>query len=110
MIFGLQCCCTTHARPSPENGLRTGRTGNLWASVLCSYAGLGVFPQVAAPGDRDEDEDDGDFVEVPEKEGYEACIPDHLRPEYGECSWGGRGPVKDADPWGVTSHLGSGAP
>ncbi|XP_019660627.1 UV-stimulated scaffold protein A isoform X2 [Ailuropoda melanoleuca] len=39
--------------------------------------------EVAAPGDRDEDEDDGDFVEVPEKEGYEACIPDHLRPEYG---------------------------
>ncbi|KAI5775812.1 UVSSA protein [Gulo gulo luscus] len=37
--------------------------------------------EVAAPGN--EDEDDGDFVEVPEKEGYEACIPDHLRPEYG---------------------------
>ncbi|XP_014444979.1 UV-stimulated scaffold protein A isoform X2 [Tupaia chinensis] len=30
-----------------------------------------------------EDEDDEDFVEVPEKEGYEAHIPDHLRPEYG---------------------------
>ncbi|XP_041609147.1 UV-stimulated scaffold protein A isoform X1 [Vulpes lagopus] len=43
--------------------------------------------EVATPGDRDEDngddDDDGDFVEVPEKEGYEACIPDHLRPEYG---------------------------
>lgn len=76
MIFGLQCC---------------GRTGNLRASVLCSYVGLGVFPQVAAPGDRDEDEDedDGDFVEVPEKEGYEACIPDHLRLEYGECGGAG---------------------
>uniref|UniRef100_A0A452TJ35 UV-stimulated scaffold protein A n=1 Tax=Ursus maritimus TaxID=29073 RepID=A0A452TJ35_URSMA len=40
----------------------------------------------------DEDEDDGDFVEVPEKEGYEACIPDHLRPEYGlekdPAAWG----------------------
>ncbi|XP_064440192.1 UV-stimulated scaffold protein A isoform X2 [Mirounga angustirostris] len=45
----------------------------------------GRWREVAAPGDRDEDEDedDGDFVEVPEKEGYEACIPDHLRPEYG---------------------------
>lgn len=39
--------------------------------------------EVAAPGDEEEDEDDGDFVEVPEKEGYEACIPDHLQPEYG---------------------------
>ncbi|XP_014594246.1 UV-stimulated scaffold protein A [Equus przewalskii] len=41
--------------------------------------------ETAAPGDEDEDEDedDEDFVEVPEKEGYEACIPDHLRPEYG---------------------------
>lgn len=28
-------------------------------------------------------------MEVPEKEGYEACIPDHLRPEYGE--WRGAG-------------------
>lgn len=51
----------------------------------------GWFPQVAAPGDEEEDEDDGDFVEVPEKEGYEACIPDHLQPEYGECSGSGRG-------------------
>ncbi|XP_071077442.1 UV-stimulated scaffold protein A isoform X6 [Desmodus rotundus] len=35
--------------------------------------------EVAAPGDEDEDEDD--FVEVPEKEGYEACVPDHLWPK-----------------------------
>ncbi|XP_057561583.1 UV-stimulated scaffold protein A [Hippopotamus amphibius kiboko] len=42
--------------------------------------------EMAAPGDGDGDEDedeDEDFVEVPEKEGYEACIPEHLRPEYG---------------------------
>ncbi|XP_058402508.1 UV-stimulated scaffold protein A isoform X2 [Diceros bicornis minor] len=39
--------------------------------------------ETAALGDEDEDEDDEDFVEVPEKEGYEACIPDHLWPEYG---------------------------
>ncbi|DAA28413.1 TPA: hypothetical protein BOS_6983 [Bos taurus] len=38
--------------------------------------------ETAAPGDEDEDEDD--FVEVPEKEGYEACVPEHLRPECGE--------------------------
>lgn len=37
--------------------------------------------ETAAPGDEDEDEDD--FVEVPEKEGYEACVPEHLRPECG---------------------------
>ncbi|CAK6433365.1 unnamed protein product [Pipistrellus nathusii] len=42
-------------------------------------------PQTAAQGDgdEDEDEDDGDFVEVPEKEGYEACVPEHLWPEDG---------------------------
>lgn len=47
-------------------------------------------PQTAAQGDgdEDEDEDDGDFVEVPEKEGYEACVPEHLWPEDGE--YGGR--------------------
>ncbi|XP_045022262.1 UV-stimulated scaffold protein A isoform X2 [Bubalus bubalis] len=37
--------------------------------------------ETAAPGDEDEDEDD--FVEVPEKEGYEACVPEHLQPECG---------------------------
>ncbi|XP_029448533.1 UV-stimulated scaffold protein A isoform X2 [Rhinatrema bivittatum] len=30
-----------------------------------------------------DDEDEDDFVEVPEKEGYEPHIPDHLRKEYG---------------------------
>lgn len=30
-----------------------------------------------------DDEDDGDFIEVPEKEGYEPHVPDHLRKEYG---------------------------
>ncbi|XP_015424411.1 PREDICTED: UV-stimulated scaffold protein A [Myotis davidii] len=39
--------------------------------------------ETAALGDEDEDEDDGDFVEVPEKEGYEACVPEHLWPEDG---------------------------
>ncbi|XP_045690243.1 UV-stimulated scaffold protein A isoform X3 [Phyllostomus hastatus] len=37
--------------------------------------------EVAAP--EDEDEDDDDFVEVPEKEGYEACVPEHLWPKGG---------------------------
>lgn len=41
-----------------------------------------MCPQAAAP--QDEDEDDDDFVEVPEKEGYEACVPEHLQPECGE--------------------------
>uniref|UniRef100_A0ABI7Z107 UV-stimulated scaffold protein A n=1 Tax=Felis catus TaxID=9685 RepID=A0ABI7Z107_FELCA len=37
-----------------------------------------------AVGDKDEDEDeDDDFIEVPEKEGYEACVPEHLQPECG---------------------------
>ncbi|XP_036136248.1 UV-stimulated scaffold protein A isoform X2 [Molossus molossus] len=43
--------------------------------------------EVVALGDEDEDEDD--FVEVPEKEGYEACVPDHLRAEAGK--WQGQG-------------------
>ncbi|XP_037242739.1 UV-stimulated scaffold protein A isoform X2 [Falco biarmicus] len=33
--------------------------------------------------DDDDSEDDDEFVEVPEKEGYEPHIPDHLRKEYG---------------------------
>lgn len=41
-------------------------------------------PQTAVLGDEDEDEADDDFVEVPEKEGYEACVPAHLWPEDGE--------------------------
>lgn len=32
---------------------------------------------------EDSEEEDQDFVEVPEKEGYEPRIPDHLRAEYG---------------------------
>lgn len=44
-----------------------------------------MSPQTAALGDLDEDdEDDQGFVEVPEKEGYEACVPDHLWPKDGE--------------------------
>lgn len=31
-----------------------------------------------------DDDDEDEFVEVPEKEGYEPYIPDHLRKEYGE--------------------------
>ncbi|XP_036709634.1 UV-stimulated scaffold protein A isoform X3 [Balaenoptera musculus] len=42
----------------------------------------GCRREAAATGDRDEDEDD-DFVEVPEKEGYEACVSEHLQPECG---------------------------
>lgn len=34
-------------------------------------------------GSQDSDSDD-DFDEVPEKEGYEPYIPEHLRAEYGE--------------------------
>ncbi|XP_049742529.1 UV-stimulated scaffold protein A isoform X1 [Elephas maximus indicus] len=51
------------------------------------YEELNIKPQegsrrlTAALGDGSEDEDE--FVEVPEKEGYEPHIPDHLRAEYG---------------------------
>ncbi|CAN2388413.1 transcription-coupled nucleotide-excision repair [Pristimantis euphronides] len=34
-------------------------------------------------GVSESDSEDNDFEEVPEKEGYEPHIPDHLRPEYG---------------------------
>ena len=33
---------------------------------------------------RDSDSDGEEFEDVPEKEGYEPFIPDHLREEYGE--------------------------
>ncbi|KAJ8382473.1 hypothetical protein SKAU_G00032510 [Synaphobranchus kaupii] len=36
-----------------------------------------------AGADDEEDDDDDDFEEVPEKEGLELHIPDHLRAEYG---------------------------
>ncbi|KAI4585969.1 hypothetical protein MJG53_020594 [Ovis ammon polii x Ovis aries] len=64
-----------------------------WGSACGCHSQLGVFPQMAAPGDEDDDEDD--FVEVPEKEGYEACVPEHLRPECGEQRHGpGRGALR----------------
>ncbi|XP_013002788.1 UV-stimulated scaffold protein A isoform X2 [Cavia porcellus] len=55
--------------------------------VLQKYEELNIEPdsgqyQIGVPGDGD-DEDDEDFVEVPEKEGYEPHIPDHLWGEYG---------------------------
>ena len=86
------------------------RIGSLRASGLFSHTG--VFPQMGpAVGDKDEDEDeDNDFIEVPEKEGYEACVPEHLQPECGECGrrWGGRS--RGCWPSGVTSCLRSRAP
>ncbi|KAJ6651011.1 hypothetical protein lerEdw1_001189, partial [Lerista edwardsae] len=36
----------------------------------------------------DDDNDDDDFIEVPDKEGYEPYIPDHLRKEYGKTAVG----------------------
>ncbi|XP_055101624.1 UV-stimulated scaffold protein A isoform X2 [Symphalangus syndactylus] len=57
--------------------------------ALRKYKELDIEPEggqrrrTEALGDAEEDEDDEDFVEVPEKEGYEPHIPDHLRPEYG---------------------------
>ncbi|KAG3277078.1 UV stimulated scaffold protein A, transcript variant X2 [Ictidomys tridecemlineatus] len=71
--------------------------GHLWRAIdlkaklelaLRKYEELHVQPEwgprskTEAPGDE-EDEDDEDFVEVPEKEGYEPHIPAHLRAEYG---------------------------
>nr|XP_035150252.1 UV-stimulated scaffold protein A isoform X2 [Callithrix jacchus]XP_035150253.1 UV-stimulated scaffold protein A isoform X2 [Callithrix jacchus]XP_035150254.1 UV-stimulated scaffold protein A isoform X2 [Callithrix jacchus] len=57
--------------------------------ALRKYKELDIEPEggqsrrTEALGDAEDDEDDEDFVEVPEKEGYEPRIPDHLRPEYG---------------------------
>lgn len=59
-----------------EATLRRSRLLHLEPKAVCRR-------EAAAPGDGDEDEDDEDFVEVPEKEGYEASVPDHLQPEYG---------------------------
>uniref|UniRef100_A0A2K6P060 UV-stimulated scaffold protein A n=2 Tax=Rhinopithecus roxellana TaxID=61622 RepID=A0A2K6P060_RHIRO len=57
--------------------------------ALRKYKELNIEPKggqrhrTEALGNAEEDEDDEDFVEVPEKEGYEPHIPDHLRSEYG---------------------------
>ncbi|XP_033069322.1 UV-stimulated scaffold protein A isoform X1 [Trachypithecus francoisi] len=57
--------------------------------ALRKYKELDIEPKggqrhrTEALGNAEEDEDDEDFVEVPEKEGYEPHIPDHLRSEYG---------------------------
>lgn len=53
-----------------------------FSQVCFPSQNTGVFPQMAATEDTDEEEED--FVDVPEKEGYEAHIPEHLRQEYGE--------------------------
>lgn len=37
-----------------------------------------------ASSDGDDGDSDDDFDEVPEKEGYEPHIPEHLRAEYGK--------------------------
>uniref|UniRef100_A0A8C9URJ4 UV-stimulated scaffold protein A n=1 Tax=Spermophilus dauricus TaxID=99837 RepID=A0A8C9URJ4_SPEDA len=50
--------------------------------ALRKYEELHVQPEWG-PRRDEEDEDDEDFVEVPEKEGYEPHIPAHLRAEYG---------------------------
>ncbi|XP_068131799.1 LOW QUALITY PROTEIN: UV-stimulated scaffold protein A [Hyperolius riggenbachi] len=53
-----------------------------------------VQPRDGRTAEANEDEDD-DFEEVPEKEGYEPHIPDHLRAEYGlEASTSSSPPVK----------------
>ncbi|XP_021116093.1 UV-stimulated scaffold protein A isoform X3 [Heterocephalus glaber] len=55
--------------------------------VLQKYKELDIEPDSGqhqtAVLRHEDDEDDEDFVEVPEKEGYEPHIPDHLRAEYG---------------------------
>ncbi|KAM9329480.1 UV-stimulated scaffold protein A [Gastrophryne carolinensis] len=44
-----------------------------------------------------DDEEDDDFEDVPEKEGYEAHIPDHLRAEYGLETASTSNPVKKVE-------------
>ncbi|XP_010639985.1 UV-stimulated scaffold protein A isoform X3 [Fukomys damarensis] len=60
--------------------------------------------QTGAPR-HGEDEDDEDFVEVPEKEDYEPHIPDHLRAEYGlEPKSSLQTLEKDAAAWGAQAR------
>lgn len=42
--------------------------------------------KASSGGEEDSSDDSDDFDEVPEKEGYEPHIPEHLRAEYGEFS------------------------
>ncbi|XP_047423135.1 UV-stimulated scaffold protein A isoform X4 [Sciurus carolinensis] len=53
--------------------------------TLRKYEELDIEPEGGRRSKTEdgEDEDDEDFVEVPEKEGYEPHIPGHLRAEYG---------------------------
>ncbi|XP_060044350.1 UV-stimulated scaffold protein A isoform X1 [Erinaceus europaeus] len=50
---------------------------------------LAIHPDVSSGREAASEDEDEDFVEVPEKEGYEPCIPAHLRPEYGRVSLSG---------------------
>lgn len=54
---------------------------------------------------QDSEDEDQDFVEVPEKEGYEPRIPDHLRAEYGEL-WAHRGRIGHPGSWEAGPHCG----
>lgn len=96
-VGGGQASVLSRRRPHPGLEVQPhwgSGTPSLW---LLSPRRFRVSPQVSAPGDEDEEEDD--FVDVPEKEGYEACVPEHLWPRSGE--WGGAG---------VPSGVGSAAP
>lgn len=64
---------------------------------------VGMFPQTEAL--EDSEEEDQDFVEVPEKEGYEPRIPDHLRAEYGEL-WAHKGGTAHQGYWRDRFHSG----
>ncbi|XP_028902266.1 UV-stimulated scaffold protein A isoform X2 [Ornithorhynchus anatinus] len=53
-------------------------------TVVEKYKEMNLEPKQSRVTKASDDEDDEDeFVEVPEKEGYEPHIPDHLRKEYG---------------------------
>nr|XP_023405529.1 UV-stimulated scaffold protein A [Loxodonta africana] len=107
LSLGLPCLASRSAKPNRTCGLASshhlpaGRTSLLSPRApVVARPGLGPRSTVAgeptpgtscgrrhlpmetaALGDGSEDEDE--FVEVPEKEGYEPHIPDHLRAEYG---------------------------
>uniref|UniRef100_A0A665VHK6 UV-stimulated scaffold protein A n=1 Tax=Echeneis naucrates TaxID=173247 RepID=A0A665VHK6_ECHNA len=74
------------------------QTSNLF--LLLSSSSIYLF--VKASSDLEDNDDDNDFDEVPEKEGYEPNIPEHLRVEYG-----GKPPAKVAVPLPQSSSFAS---
>uniref|UniRef100_A0A3B5R1W4 UV-stimulated scaffold protein A n=1 Tax=Xiphophorus maculatus TaxID=8083 RepID=A0A3B5R1W4_XIPMA len=81
----------THTRPSPHThsihnsqAVFLGLLMKSLEAALQKHRELHIDCKTRATSDGEEDDDNDEFEEVPEKEGYEPHIPEHLRAEYGQ--------------------------